>query len=319
MFNISLAGHSRAWAALSPCLEGWVWLGSLSPGWGSAKTLPGRAQLGPLHIFRAPLPWKGLKTQLHQGINSLSLLLGSSGHHWANLPAAWTPQWFPSLESSACPWEPTILQGSLTRLSAPDSSSSSPLGSSRNWITLTLFRLVSVQLSSTLFCRRFSGEEQNTVGAPFGKSLDGVSSNPIRALLFYLPTASEALWTKAVASTSRHPPSLSHQTSSSLYRGVEASAPALPKAELRQECHADRTMKMNCLVSRTLKDEAALISWHEAIPQFEQSLSQPSKSPDVPQERQPGTEVPPQPPEHQALQCWCRFLPRLGEGCWGSR
>lgn len=93
----------------------------------------------------------------------------------------WTPQWLPifrKLSSSLCfHREPTSLQEFLTRLSAPDSSSSSPLGSSRNWITLTLFKLVSVQLSSTLFCRRFSGKEENTVGAHFGKSrvvdLDG--------------------------------------------------------------------------------------------------------------------------------------------------
>lgn len=91
------------------------------------------------------------------------------------------PQWlhvFGKLSLSLCfHREPTSPQEFLTRLSAPDSSSSSPLGSSRNWITLTLFKLVSVQLSSTLFCKRFSGEEENTVGAPFGKSravdLDG--------------------------------------------------------------------------------------------------------------------------------------------------
>lgn len=46
------------------------------------------------------------------------------------------------------------------RSAAASSSSSSALVSSWNWITETRFRLLSVQLSSTLFCSRFSVENE---------------------------------------------------------------------------------------------------------------------------------------------------------------
>ena len=54
---------------------------------------------------------------------------------------------------------------SLTlRSAAASSSSSSPLVSSWNWMTDTRLRLLSVQLSSTLFWSRFSGAETGARG-----------------------------------------------------------------------------------------------------------------------------------------------------------